>query len=104
MKRTYQTLVATLIVAGIAAPLGAQSFGNAVTIGDGEITGAEREIQAEGSVWEVKFRKNGRDGELLLDASGTVRETERELTRDEAPAAVIEAAMAAIEGGAFKSG
>ena len=72
-------------------------------LGGAEITGAEREIHPDRTLYEVKFRENGRDGELLLDDRGVIRETERELSEAEAPAAVLESATAAVPGGAFKS-
>jgi choice-of-anchor B domain-containing protein len=58
MKRIYQTLVATLTVAGIAAPLSAQSFGNAVTIGDGEVFVGEPTYEMRSGVVYV-FEQDG---------------------------------------------
>ena len=69
----------------------------------GTVTGAEREIKAEGSVWEVKMTWEGRGWEFVIGDGGTVLESEKELQRSEAPAAILEAADRAIEGGAFKS-
>lgn len=69
----------------------------------GEITGAEREIQLDGSAWEVKMRADGRDWEFVIDADGTINEVERELAENEAPAAVLAAAKRAVPDSTFKS-
>ena len=69
----------------------------------GEITGAEREIQRDTWAWEVKMRQDGRDWEFVIAQDGTIREVERELTADEAPAAVMEAALKATPNSEFKS-
>ncbi len=66
-------------------------------------TGAEREIQVTGDAWEVKLRHEDRDWEFVIDASGAIRETEKELRREEAPEAVLAAAAAAVPGAVFKS-
>jgi hypothetical protein len=68
-----------------------------------EITGAEREMKAEGSTWEVKFRHEGRDWEYVIDDAGTIIETEKSLTPEEAPAVVLAAAEAAVTPSTFKS-
>ncbi|MCA8941849.1 MAG: hypothetical protein KDB80_04750 [Planctomycetes bacterium] len=69
----------------------------------GTITGAERELKSAGPGWEVKLTHEGRAWEIVMDDAGNVLETEKELRRDEAPAAVLSAADAAIPGGTFKS-
>ena len=51
---------------------------------NGEIIGAEREIQADGYAWEVKMRDEGVVWEFVIDPMGRINETERELARDEA--------------------
>jgi hypothetical protein len=67
------------------------------------ITGAEREMHADGRFWEVKLNHEGRGWEVICDDAGQVVETEQELRRDEAPAAVLAAADQAIAGGSFRS-
>ena len=67
------------------------------------ITGAEREMHVEGRFWEVKLLHEGREWEVICNDAGKVVETEQELRRDEAPAAVIAAADRAIAGGSFRS-
>jgi uncharacterized membrane protein YkoI len=67
-----------------------------------KITGAEREIHTDGRYWEVKLTHEGRAWELVCDDAGKVVETEKELRRDEAPAAVLQAADKAVAG-SFKS-
>ncbi|MBI4879380.1 MAG: hypothetical protein HY812_06925 [Planctomycetes bacterium] len=67
------------------------------------ITGAEREIQLTGDAWEVKLRHEERDWEFVIDGSGAIRETEKELRREETPEAVLSAAAAAVPGAEFKS-
>lgn len=69
----------------------------------GTITGAEREIKLAGSCWEVKLNSNNRGWEVVVDDNGKVLETEQELRRDEAPAAVLAAADKAIPGSTFVS-
>ncbi|MHC4852444.1 MAG: PepSY-like domain-containing protein [Planctomycetota bacterium] len=69
----------------------------------GEIKGAEREITAAGTGWEVKMKHQGRMWEFVMDNDGKILETEKELTKDEAPAAVLQAADRAISGGTFVS-
>ena len=66
------------------------------------ITGAEREMHVEGRFWEVKLTHQGREWEVICDDAGKVVETEQELRREEAPAAVLSAADAAVAG-TFKS-
>ena len=66
------------------------------------ITGAEREIHSDGRFWEVKLAHEGREWELICDDSGKIVETEKGLRRDEAPAAVLQAADRAVAG-SFKS-
>ena len=68
-----------------------------------EITGAEREIKAEGWTWEVKFRHEGRDWEYVIDDAGNVLETEKSLTPEEAPKVVLDAALRAVPNSEFKS-
>lgn len=67
------------------------------------ITGAERELTANAEAWEVKLNHQGRAWEYVLDASGTILESEKELRRHEAPAEVLKAADMAVQGGRFKS-
>jgi len=67
----------------------------------GRMTGAERELRRDGSAWEVKLVQGGRNWELVVDESGRVLETEKELAQGEAPAVVRNAALAAIPGGEF---
>jgi hypothetical protein len=69
----------------------------------GTITGAEREINQDGKCWEVKMNYQGRGWEFIVDDMGKILETEKELRRNEAPAAVLTAADEAIPGGAFVS-
>jgi len=69
----------------------------------GRIVGAERELTAEGKGWEVKLQAGGRDLELVFDEGGKLIESERSLSRSEAPAAVLQAAERAVPGGAFRS-
>lgn len=65
----------------------------------GRMTGAERELRLDGAAWEVQLTVDGRACEVVIDESGQVRETERELAQSEAPEAVRSAALAAIPGG-----
>jgi len=67
------------------------------------LTGAEREVQGGVLSWEVKFTHEGRGMELVIDTTGTVRETERELRASEAPLAVLQAAEAALPGSTLYS-
>lgn len=69
----------------------------------GKITGAERELQARGALWEVKLEVKGRDWELIIDDKGNVLETERELTQAEAPRIVLTNAERLLPGSVFKS-
>jgi len=69
----------------------------------GMLTGAEREFNQRGRGWEVKRTVDGRAVEVVVDDAGTVLETERELMRSEAPAAVLTAAENRIQGGVFRS-
>lgn len=69
----------------------------------GTITGAEREVKQSGNCWEVKVSHQGRGWEFVVDDGGKVVEIEKELRRDEAPAAVLTAADQAIPGGMFVS-
>ncbi|MEO0660519.1 MAG: PepSY-like domain-containing protein [Planctomycetota bacterium] len=73
------------------------------TYPDADITGAEREVQGDEWTWEIKFRSGGRSMEVVLDDAGNVLETERELTADEAPAAVISASEGAVPRSGFLS-
>lgn len=68
-----------------------------------QITGAEREFRSGGRAWEVKLIHEGRAWEIIVDEEGEVVEVEKELQRSEAPAAVLEAADRAIDGGSFRS-
>jgi hypothetical protein len=68
-----------------------------------EITGAEREIKAEGWTWEVKFRFEGRDWEYVIDDAGNVLETEKSLNPDEVAGMILEAAERAVGDSEFKS-
>lgn len=63
---------------------------------EARFTGAEREFQGDVRGWEVKFELDGLDGEVVLDEAGNVRETERELRVEDAPAVVLTASEAAI--------
>jgi len=69
----------------------------------GVITGGEHEVHGETWTYEVKMRYQNRDWEFVIDKKGNVIEMEKELTRDEAPASVLEAAADAIPGSSFKS-
>jgi hypothetical protein len=68
-----------------------------------DIFGAEIELQGGRSVYEVKLRKDGRDWEFILDATGKIWETEQSLRRSEAPIGVVEAALGRIQGGTFQT-
>ncbi len=68
-----------------------------------QITGAEHELMANAEAWEVKLNHQGRAWEYVLDASGTILESEKELKRHEAPGEVLKAADQAVQGGRFKS-
>ena len=65
---------------------------------DATITGAEREIQLVGRVWEVKLDYQGVGWELLIDPDGNVIETEKEIAVDAAPPAVIATANETVPG------
>ena len=67
------------------------------------ITGAEREVNAEGEMWEVKLWHGGRDWEFVVDDDGRVHETEMKLHRFEWPLSILAAADAAVPGGYTKS-
>ena len=67
------------------------------------LTGAERELTANGPAWEVQLLQEGRRVELVLDEKGSILEIERELRRDEAPRSVLNAADRALPGGTFVS-
>lgn len=69
----------------------------------GRITGAEREIVGGRRGYEVKKHKDGREYELVFSAAGELLEKEVTLSRDEAPAAVLQAAAAAMPGATFRS-
>ena len=69
----------------------------------GRIVGAERELTAGGKGWEVQVQEGGRDLELVFDERGERIESERSLSRSEAPAAVLQAAERAVPGGVFRS-
>ena len=59
-------------------------------------TGAERELRGGREAWEVKFAHQGRAQEWVVDGAGNLVETERELRRDEVPAAVVPASERAL--------
>ena len=67
MKRMYLTLAATLLAAGALAPLSAQSFGNAITIGDGQLFVGEPTYDMRSGVVYV----------FSQDASGAWSQTQR---------------------------
>lgn len=69
----------------------------------GKITGAEREVMATGSAWEVKVHHDGRDWEFVIGDDATIMEMEKELRRDEAPAVVLEASDRELPSARFKS-
>lgn len=70
----------------------------------GRVVGAERELQRQGELWEVKVQAaDGRAWEFVLDDDGAVLETEQELRREEAPPEVLAAADRALSGGTFRS-
>ncbi len=69
----------------------------------GTITGAEREFTLTAPAWEVKIDDAGVAKEFVVDEQGNVIESEREIARAEAPAAVLAAADAAVAGGEFVS-
>jgi uncharacterized membrane protein YkoI len=62
------------------------------------VTGAEIEYGASGRTYEVKFDRDGKGLEYVVDEAGTILEQEREIERSEAPAGVVEAAMGRIPG------
>src|SRR5690606_11309492 len=68
----------------------------------GRIIGAERELLATGSAWEVKVHHDGRDWEFIVGDDGSIIEMEKELRRDEAPAAVLEASDRELPSARFK--
>jgi len=68
-----------------------------------KITGAEREFTGAGPAWEVQLQHEGRNWEYVIDGTGKILETEKELKQSEAPPAVIAASKAAVPGGQFKS-
>lgn len=69
----------------------------------GTIVGAEYEIVGNVRAYEVKMRHKNRAYEFVFSPEGELVESEKELARPEAPAGVVEAAMAEIEGAQFKS-
>jgi hypothetical protein len=68
-----------------------------------QITGAEREFQGSTRTWEVKLVHEGRAWEFVIDEEGAIRETEKELRPEEAPAAVLQGADLAMPQGIRKS-
>jgi uncharacterized membrane protein YkoI len=69
----------------------------------GQITGAEYEIVGKSRTYEVKMSKGGRDYEFVYDKDVNLLESEKELTVQEAPKGVVEAAIASIPESKFKS-
>lgn len=61
-----------------------------------QLRGAEREINAHGEMWELKFISLGREYELVFDEDGEVHETEMSLMWPEVPPAVVAAADKAL--------
>ncbi|MCB9834074.1 MAG: hypothetical protein H6807_16555 [Planctomycetes bacterium] len=70
--------------------------------GGGQVTGAEIEYRTEGMAYEVKLEKDGIDWEIVVDEDGNIVGTEEEIRRQDAPANVMDAALAALPGH-FKS-
>ena len=73
------------------------------TMPGGEVTGGEYELTPAGEAWEVRKTIDGKHVELVMDAQGTMVEKEVELAREEAPAAVMDAATACMPGATFQS-
>lgn len=67
------------------------------------ITGAEREIVGDVTGYEVQLVHEGRNWELVYSEDGELLESERELTRDEWPSAVVQAADQRVPGGLLLS-
>jgi threonine dehydrogenase-like Zn-dependent dehydrogenase len=63
------------------------------------IRGCVKEKENGKLTYEVETVKDGRDRDILLDASGTVLEVEQEVTPDSLPAAVADAIAKAAHGG-----
>ena len=69
----------------------------------GEITGAEIEDVGGRKAYEIKKVVEGLGYELVYDESGKLLEKEAEVRKEDAPKAVIDAAMGVVPGAAFKS-
>ncbi len=70
--------------------------------GGGTVTGAEIEFGADGMAYEVKLDKGGVGWEFVVTEDGVILETEQTIRRQDAPAMVIDNALAALPG-SFKS-
>lgn len=71
-----------------------------------KINGAEREFNAQGGGYEIKFLYEGAQWEVImrqLEGKWRMVETEREIGRKDAPAGVLAAAHRKIAGGTLKS-
>ncbi len=64
-----------------------------------QITGAEREVTKNQKAWEVRFQHEGRAWEYLVGDDLRVLDTEKELSPEETPGAVRDAAENAMPGG-----
>jgi hypothetical protein len=63
------------------------------------IRGCVKEKENGKLSYEVETVKDGRSGDILVDASGSVLEVEQEVTADSVPAAVADAIAKAAHGG-----
>jgi hypothetical protein len=68
-----------------------------------EVIGGERELSELGDGWEIQLRHEGRKIEVVYSDDGELLETERELDRSNAPAAVLTAAERALPNSVFRS-
>ena len=69
----------------------------------GLVTGAEKEIVGKTHAYEVKMRKSGVGYEFVFTPEGKLVESEKEISRSDAPKGVVEAGLAAVPGSTFKS-
>jgi hypothetical protein len=69
----------------------------------GKVTGAEIEDIHGTRSWEVQKIIDGLSYEVVYDEDGNLLEKEAEIRREDAPKAVIDAAMGILPGAAFKS-
>jgi hypothetical protein len=69
----------------------------------GRVTGAERELTESGAAWEVKLVIEGLAYEVVVDESGRILETERELDPRGVSPVVLATANAAVPGGVLRS-